>query len=477
MRILLTGANGYIGTRLLPLLIEDGHEIYAFIRSRFRFKIPEKFKSQLHIIEGDLLNPASLDKIPSEIDAAYYLVHSMTYSQNFAELEAESARNFKHRMDQTQAKQIIYLSGIANEALLSAHLNSRKKVGEILKEGKIPVTILMTGIIIGSGSASFEIIRDLVEKLPIMIAPKWINNLVQPIALTDVLDFLRQVLNHPACINQSFEVGGPEVLSYKQLLLKFAKIRGLKRWIITVPVLTPRLSSLWLFFVTSTSFNLSRSLVDSLINNAICKENRIQTVFPKKLLTFEEAVRLAFTRVEEDWIPSSWKDSMSGSSLNPDLSIYIQVPRFGALTDKQIVPFTSSIEKVRLRIWSLGGDRGWPAMNWAWAFRGFLDQLFGGVGLRRGRTHPNNLKIGDALDFWRVLLADEKNRRLLLYSEMKLPGEGWLEFEVIPNDSGGGILYQTATFRPNGLLGRLYWYASYPFHMIIFKRLAKELSK
>lgn len=448
MKILLTGANGYIGTRLLPLLIEDGHEIYAFIRSRFRFKIPEKFKSQLHIIEGDLLNPASLDKIPIDIDAAYYLVHSMTYSQNFAELEAVSAQNFKQRMDQTQAKQIIFLSGIANEALLSAHLNSRKRVGEILKEGKIPVTILMTGIIIGSGSASFEIIRDLVEKLPIMIAPKWINNLVQPIALTDVLDFLRQVLNNPACINQSFEVGGPQVLSYKQLLLKFAKIRGLKRWIITVPVLTPRLSSLWLFFVTSISFNLSRALVDSLMNNAICKENRIQTVFPKKLLSFEEAVRLAFTKTE-----------------------------FGAFTDKQIVPFTSSIEKVRLRIWSLGGDRGWPAMNWAWAFRGFLDQLFGGVGLRRGRTHPNNLEIGDALDFWRVLLADEQNRRLLLYSEMKLPGEGWLEFEVIPNDTGGGTLYQTATFRPRGLLGRLYWYACYPFHMIIFKRLAKELAK
>ena len=476
MKILLTGANGYIGTRLLPRLVEEGHEIYALVRSRLRIEIPEKYQSQLHIIEADLLNPSSLSKIPDAIDAAYYLVHSMSYSQQFAELEAASAKNFAEQMENTQAKQIIYLSGLANEAHLSRHLTSRKRVGEILSEGKVPVTILMAGIIIGSGSASFEIIRDLVEKLPIMVAPKWLKQLTQPIAVQDVLTYLTLVLGNPKCLAQSFEIGGPDVMSYKALLLNFAKMRGLKRKIFTVPVLTPHLSSYWLFFVTSTSFSLARFLVESLINNAVCKENRIQVLFPRRLLTYEEALQLAFTCFEEDWVPSSWKDTLSGSALNPDLSIYVQVPKFGILTDRQIVSFSCPVEEVENRIWSLGGDRGWPAMNWAWKCRGFLDKLAGGIGLRRGRTHPTRLKVGDPLDFWRVLLADKKNRRLLLYAEMKLPGEAWLAFEIIPQGTGG-TLYQTASFRPNGLWGRFYWYALYPFHILIFNRLAKQIAK
>jgi uncharacterized protein YbjT (DUF2867 family) len=476
MKILLTGANGYIGTRLLPRLIEEGHEVYALVRSRYRIETLQKFQSQLHVIEADLLDPSSLLKIPDDIDAAYYLVHSMNYSQKFSELEATSAKNFVSRLENTQTKQIIYLSGLSNEEHLSRHLTSRKRVGEILKMGKVPVTILMAGIIIGSGSASFEIIRDLVEKLPVMIAPKWLNNLTQPIAVRDVLTYLTLILGNSACFNQSFEIGGPDVMSYKDLLLKFSKIRGLKRKIYTVPVLTPRLSSYWLFFVTSTSFSLARFLVESLINNAVCKENRIQILFPRKLLSYEEALQLAFTCTEDDWVPSSWKDTLSGSILKPDLSIYVHVPKFGILSDRRIIPFSCPIERVQKRIWSLGGDRGWLTMNWAWKFRGFLDKLVGGIGLRRGRTHPTRLKAGDALDFWRVLLADDKNRRLLLYAEMTLPGEAWLEFEIIPHETGGD-LKQTATFRPNGVWGRFYWYSLYPFHVLIFSQLAKHIAK
>ncbi len=475
MKILVTGANGYIGSRLLPLLVADGHEIYALVRSRSRIEIPEKYQSQLHVIEADLLNPSSLLNIPDDIDAAYYLVHSMSYSQKFAELEATSAENFVGRLENTQAKQIIYLSGLSNEDQLSRHLSSRKVVGEILKNGKVPVTILMAGIIIGSGSASFEIIRDLVEKLPIMIAPKWLKKLTQPIAIRDVLTYLTQVLMNPACFGQSFEIGGPDVMSYKDLLLNLAKMRGLKRKIFTVPLLTPRISSYWLFFLTSTSFSLARFLVESLINNAVCKENRIQKLFPRKLLSYEESLQLAFTPTETDWVPSSWKDTLSGSTLNPDLSTYVQVPKFGILYDQQIVHFTCPVEQVQKRIWSLGGDQGWLALNWAWKFRGFLDKLVGGIGSRRGRTHPTRLKTGDALDFWRVLLADEKNRRLLLYAEMKIPGEAWLEFEIIP-DVTGGTLKQTASFRPNGVWGRFYWYSLYPIHPLIFRRMAKHLA-
>lgn len=300
MKILLTGASGYIGRRLLPRLAEDGNEIYALVRNRSRIEVPEEFRSQVKIIEGDLLDLSSLSQIPDEIDAAYYLVHSMSSSELFAELEAASAKNFVERLKETKAKQIIYLSGLANEIELSRHLASRKRVGEILKEGQIPVTILMAGIIIGSGSASFEIIRDLVEKLPVMIAPKWLKQLTQPIAIRDVLAYLMLVLANPSCIGQTFEIGGPDVMSYKELLLKFAKIRGLKRKIFTVPVLTPRLSSYWLFFVTRTSFSLARFLVESLINNAVCKENRIQKLFPRKLLTYEEAVQFALSGTDKE---------------------------------------------------------------------------------------------------------------------------------------------------------------------------------
>ena len=473
MKILLTGANGYIGTRLLPLLVEKGHEVIALVRSGKRLELPEFLESKVRVIEADLLDAPSLEKIPSDIDAAYYLVHSMTTSsESFGELEAQSATNFRDRIGQTKASQIIYLSGLSNEEHLSAHLTSRKNVETLLRQGRVPVTTLMAGIIIGSGSASFEIIRDLVEKLPVMITPKWVKNRVQPIAVSDVLDYLTLVLGDSACLGERFEIGGPEVLSYQEVLLRFAKVRGLKRSIWIVPVLTPRLSSFWLYFMTSANYNLAKSLVDSLKNNAICKENRIREIFPKKLVHYEEAVRRAFDRIEQGIVPSSWKDALGNTNLNPDLSVYIQVPKFGTLSDVQKVPFTGPAEKVKEVIWSLGGDTGWLYLNWCWVFRGFIDRLVGGSGLRRGRTHPTRLREGDALDFWRVLLADEKKKRLLLYAEMKVPGDAWLEFKIV-----GQTLYQTATFRPHGVWGRIYWYALFPFHYFIFRGLARAICR
>jgi uncharacterized protein YbjT (DUF2867 family) len=291
MKVLLTGANGYIGTHLLPMLLEKGHEVYALVRNETSLHFPSEYKAQVYVIQADLTDASSLEKIPIEIDAAYYLVHSMSSSPaKFEALEALSATNFRDRLSCTKARQIIYLSGLANEEHLSHHLASRNNVERILRQGKVPVTTLMSGVIIGSGSASFEIMRDLIEKLPVMIAPKWTNNLTQPIAIRDVLDYLILVLDHPLCIEQRFEIGGPDVLSYKELLLEFAGIRGLKRWIITVPVLTPNLSSYWLYFITSANFSISRSIVESLMNNSICKEHKIQKIFPKELLDFKAAV-------------------------------------------------------------------------------------------------------------------------------------------------------------------------------------------
>ena len=473
MKVLLTGANGYIGTRLLLELAEAGHEVYAFVRSKSRIDVPERIRDRVRLVQADLLDPASLDAIPNEIDAAYYLVHSMSTSrERFTELEEKSAVHFRDRMGKTRARQIIYLSGLANEEHLSRHLASRKHVDAILREGSVPVTTLMAGIIVGAGSASFEIMRDLVEKLPVMVAPKWVNNLVQPIGIRDVLEYLVLVLGHPKCIGKEFEIGGPDIMSYKQLLLEFAKIRQLKRHIFTVPVLTPNLSSLWLYFITTASFPLARSLVESLKNNAICKENEIQKIFPKKLFTFKESIERAFQRIEEDNVPSSWKDAMGDSRLNPDLSIYIQPPKFGILENHQAVPFTKAPDEVKNTLWSIGGDRGWFYMNWAWHIRGLIDKTVGGVGLRRGRTHPTRLKPGDALDFWRVLVADDASMRLLLYAEMKLPGEAWLEFKIENH-----TLHQTAIFRPKGVAGRLYWYVLFPFHWFIFRGMARSIAE
>lgn len=473
MKILIAGANGYIGTRLFLKLLEAGHEIYPLIRSEKRIEVPEKFRSQVHVLVADLLKKESLEKIPQEIEAAYYLVHSMsTSSEKFDELEAESARNFIDKLGRTKAKQILYLSGLANEENLSKHLASRKNVEEILRSGKVPVTTLMAGIIVGSGSASFEIMRDLVEKLPIMVAPKWTVNLVQPIAIRDVLDYLVLILGHEKCIGERFEIGGPNVLSYKELLLELARVRGLKRYIFTVPVLTPKLSSYWLYFVTAASFSLAQALVQSLKNNAICKEKHIQEIFPKELLTFEESIRRAFQRLEEDAVPSSWKDAFGESQLSPDLSKYITVPEHGVLKNIQHVHFDGPPDEVQDVVWGIGGDNGWLYMNWSWHVRGFIDKLFGGVGLRRGRRSPHHLKQGDALDFWRVLIADSESRRLLLYAEMKLPGEAWLEFKI-----EGQTISQTATFRPLGLFGRLYWYVLYPFHFFIFRGMVRAVVK
>jgi uncharacterized protein YbjT (DUF2867 family) len=454
MRILLTGATGYIGKRLQPLLEELGHEV-----------IPASRKLGI-----DLLDASSLEKLPKEIDVAYYLVHSMAGGGAFVEKDREAAKNFVGWLNTTSCKQLIYLGGLVTEERLSPHLASRLEVEEILRGGETPLTALRAGIVIGSGSASFEIIRDLVEKLPVMVAPKWVSSKCQPIAIRDLLFYLSHVVGNEATYGRTLEVGGPDVLTYKEMLLGFAKVRGLRRFILTVPVLTPHLSSYWLIFVTPTNFHLAMSLVASLKNNAVMSDHTIDQLLPHKCLSYEEALRQTLRKIEENAIVSSWTDSFAASRLYPNLDAYINVPRHGCLTDRQIHPIKGDPAKVLDRIWSIGGKTGWYGMDWAWKVRGRMDKMVGGVGLRRGRRHPTELERGDALDFWRVLLADKEKGRLLLYAEMKLPGEAWLELRV-----EGREMHQIATFRPRGVLGRLYWWALYPFHKPIFKKMAASL--
>lgn len=471
MKILLTGATGYIGARLLPLLLDEGHEVYALVRREKKF--PES--SRLRLIVGDLLDPASLVSIPENLDAAYYLVHSMSEEEGkFNRLELECVKNFTSILLKQKVKQIIYLSGISHDRNLSTHLASRKAVEDVFIKSGIPYTILRCGMIIGSGSASFEIIRDLTEKLPVMIAPKWVYNKTQPLAISDALFYLKAVLGLQGAMNQIFEIGGLDQLTYKEMLLGYAKVRGLRRFILGVPVLTPRLSSYWLYFVTSTNFSLAKSLVDSLKNDTTCTDKRIQGVIPHECLSYDESVRRALEKIEQNHVISSWKNALVLSKLNPNLQQYIHVPTHACFVDQQIVHTQSSFEMIVKKIWSIGGSQGWYFANWAWEFRGFLDKLFGGVGLNRGRTNVNQIEAGDAIDFWRVLVADVNDGRLLLYSEMKLPGEAWLEFRV-SEKNGERILTQTATFRPKGILGRLYWYLLLPIHKLIFRGMANAI--
>jgi uncharacterized protein YbjT (DUF2867 family) len=395
---------------------------------------------------------------------------------DFTKMEAISAQNFVAFINTTTAKQTIYLSGIVNDADLSAHLLSRKNVEDILKSATAPLTVLRAAIIIGSGSASFEIIRDLVEKLPVMVAPKWLKTRCQPIGIRNVIEYLQGVLLKQESFHQTFDIGGTEILTYKQMLYGFAKMRGLKRLIITIPVLTPKLSSLWLVFVTSTTYSLARSLVNSMRNEVICNDRRIQQIVPTKILSYEESLQLAFDKISQKSVISSWKDAISLSTMDKNFLNNVQVPEHGVFTDKRQIEFVRNREEVIENIWRIGGNRGWYFGNWMWRIRGVMDKMIGGVGLRRGRRSETDLKAGDALDFWRVLVADKPNGRLLLYAEMKLPGEAWLEFRVKESD-GRKTLFQTATYRPLGLWGRLYWYSVLPFHGLIFPKMAENITK
>jgi uncharacterized protein YbjT (DUF2867 family) len=500
MKILLTGATGYIGKRLLPVLIEQGHEVVCCVRDKKRFPTDGIYKHpNVSVFEVDFLKDIPLSDSTAlsflrrresnnltssvassflqNIDAAYYLIHSMSSNvKDFGSLEETSANNFIKLVKQTSVKQIIYLGGITNEEKLSKHLASRKRVEEILAASGISLTSIKAGIIVGSGSASFEIIRDLVEKLPMMITPKWLNTKHQPIAIRNILEYLTGVLFKSETFNKSYDVGGPDILSYKQMLLQLAEVRGLKRFIFTVPVMTPRLSSYWLYFVTSTSYMLAINLVNSMKIEVVAKDNELERMLGIKPITYKEAVQLAFQKIEQNNVVSSWKDSLVSSYVDNSLLEHINVPTNGCFTDKREKEITSNVEQVLNNIWSIGGERGWYYGDWLWHLRGFLDKLAGGVGLRRGRTNKNEIHTGDTLDFWRVLAADKENKRLLLYAEMKLPGEAWLEFNIVER-AGKSFLQQTATFRPKGLLGRMYWYSVLPFHYFVFDGMAENLIK
>lgn len=479
MRILLTGANGYIGMRILPVLVEAGHDVTCVVRDKLRFKPSPDLLDKITIIEYDFLQPenAVQNFNKKQFDVAYYLIHSLgDTSTTLKEYELRAAGCFVLVATLTQVKQIIYLSGISNETKLSKHLSARKVVKDVFMRSGIPYTIFEAGIIVGSGSISFEIIRGLTEKIPVMIVPHWLKSKCQPIAIRNVINYLHLCLMNEKAFNRVFEIGGPDVLTYKKMLLEYAAVRKYKRFIITLPISFPKLSAYWIYLSTPANLTIAGQLVRSMKNDVVCKEFSIREVIPQELITYRGAIEMAFARIEQNMVISSWTDSASSSLSRLDVNQHIEVPVNGCYRDRKWLEIDcDKVEEVADRFFNIGGNNGWYYADMLWRMRGTLDKFFGGVGMSRGRRSDVDIQPGDSLDFWRVILADRKNHRLLLFAEMKLPGEAWLEFHIVQNESRC-ILKQTATFRPKGIMGRNYWYSMLPFHYFIFRNMIKRIA-
>ena len=462
MNILVTGATGYIGGRLIPKLLEKGHRVRVFVREERRLE-GRKWSEKVEVAIGDLENREEISRAMQDIDAAYFLVHSMNEGGDFAERERAIAENFA-RAAQTVEK-IVYLGGLLPAGNVSEHLKSRAAVGEILRAGG-KTTEFRAGPIIGSGSASFEMVRYLTERLPVMIVPKWVKNEVQPIAVRNVIEYLVAALDKPPLGVVDI---GADVLAFRGMMEIFAEVRGLKRVLIPVPVLTPLLSGLWVGLITPIPNSLAVPLVKGIINPVLADTTKAEANFPEiEPLEYREAVRLALEKINERAVETRWSGAYGEGE-----TTYRMTDREGVFREVRTVMTDASTESVFRSFTSIGGDKGWLAWGWAWKLRGLMDKLVGGPGLSRGRRHPTEVLIGEELDFWRVEDL-KRNQMLLLRAEMKVPGKAWLQFEAVPKD-GKTQLIQTAIFAPKGLFGFLYWYASYPAHFFIFERMAQKI--
>lgn len=468
--VLLTGATGYVGGRLLPLLEQQGVRVRCLTRRPEAIR--ERVGTTTEMIAGDVLDFASLAGAFQGIDTAYYFVHSMGADRDFAEQDRIGATNFARAARAAGVRRIIYLGGLGDpDETLSKHLRSRQETGAILRKYHPQVIEFRASIVIGSGSLSFEMIRALVERLPIMICPRWVRVLAQPIAVEDLLAYLLQALDQPDGPSRVYEIGGPDQVSYGQIMHEYARQRGLRRWMIPVPVLTPNLSSLWLGLVTPLYARVGRKLVESLRNPTLVSNDLATKVFSVHPRSVRKALARALVNEDRQFAETRWSDALSAGGTEPAWGGV----RFGSrLIDSRTVTVAVPPEQSFAPIRRIGGSTGWYYANWLWSLRGFLDLLCGGVGIRRGRRDPKNLLVGDALDFWRVELY-EPPHRLRLYAEMKLPGRAWLEFDVTENEQGSTIR-QTAIFDPIGLSGLLYWYGIYPLHQFVFAGMLRNLA-
>lgn len=471
-RIAIAGATGYIGGRLAPLLLDGGSALRCLVRSPRKLEDRDwTTNPRVEVRQADLADAPSLTRELAGCDAAYYLVHSMMSAEgDYAQRDLELARTFGQAAHDAGVKRIIYLGGLGETgADLSEHLSSRREVEVALTAAGVPVTVLRAAMIIGSGSASFEILRYLVHRLPVMITPKWVSTPCQPIAVDNVLSYLTGVLSVPETIGGVFDIGGSEVLCYRDIMSIMAdELKLPPRWIIPVPILTPRLSSYWIQFVTPLSNQIARPLAEGLKNKVVCREDRITHLIPQKLLNVRESIRAALSQVEAHMVETNWSmagpmpgdpDWSGGKVFRDEREVAIDAPAWAAF---------SAVSRV-------GGGNGWYA-GWLWKIRGWLDRLAGGPGLRRGRRNPDTLRYGDALDFWRVV-GFERDRYLSLRAEMRLPGEALLNFKIEPGDGDHCTLRQSALFEPRGLFGLLYWYGVLPFHGVVFRGMIAAIKR
>jgi uncharacterized protein YbjT (DUF2867 family) len=477
-RILVTGASGYVGGRLVTALLEDNAKIRVFVRDRNKAQ-SHSWASQVEIAVGNASDYQSTVNALKDVHTAFYLLHSINLGPNFDKIESEMARNFAKAAQECGVKQIIYLGGINNDAKTSKHLSSRANTGKELATTSVPVIELRAGIIIGSGSASFEMLRHLTHRLPVMTTPKWVMNKTHPIAIRDVLWYLRKTATLEKPVSGIFDIGGPEVLSYADMMQKFAKLSGLRRrLIIRVPVLTPKLSSLWIGFVTPVPTSLARPLVGSLISEVVADPNKsIDSIIPKPkegLIDVEGAISLALSHVSSNTVKTRWSDATTQTAPWQKAQSDPDWAGEALLKDTRSRITDASMENLWVAIEEIGGDNGWYGADFLWYARGVMDRMIGGVGLRRGRRDPIHLRVGDSLDFWRVesLIPGQS---LKLYAEMILPGKAWLEFRIKKLPNGQSEVTQEASYSPRGLGGQLYWYAVLPLHTFVFPTMIRNL--
>ncbi len=476
---LVTGATGYIGGRLIRELLAHGYRVRVLARNAVRLK-DHTWISKVEVVEGDAFDEAVVSKALKGVDVAYYLMHSLMEKDDFETQEQNMARLFGSVAKKQKVGRIVYLGGIVPEgAELSPHMSARANTGQILQGSGVPTIELRAGIVIGSGSASFEMLRYLTERLPVMITPKWLNVRIQPIAVRDVLRYLVGAAAIDKKISGSFDIGGPDVFSYKTMMQKYAEAAGLrKRIIVPVPVMTPKLSSGWVGLVTPVPYTLAKRLVASLKNEVVAHDDRIRKLIadpPGGLTTFKRAVELALVRIKDAHVETRWSDASIPWSPSEPLPTDPNWAGGSLYKDVRTRTSKDSVAEVWVRIESIGGDNGYSTATWAWELRGLADKVFGGVGLRRGRRDPIHLQVGDALDFWRVEKI-ERNHLLRLRAEMSMPGLAWLEFEIEANPGGGCSITQTATYAPKGLMGHAYWWSVWPMHGIVFPSMIKKVA-
>ncbi len=472
--ILVTGATGYIGGRLVPRLLEAGYQVRCFVRDPGRLRDFSWFE-RVEIAEGDALDVSSLVKAMQGVTIAYYLIHGMQGGRADAGRDLEAARNFVNAAESTALRRIIYFGELVDPTDdLSPYLRSRHETGYILRQGSVPVTEFRAGMVVGSGSVLFEMIRYTAERQPVLLCPKWFFSTAQPIAIRNVLEYLRAVLDVPESAGRLIEIGGATCLTYAQMLLDYSRERGLKRVLIPLPFYAPRLSAYWVHMLTPVHWRVLMPLIEGLQDGSVVHDDLAVRLFPNlHPMDFQTALRLALGRLANDDVETSWSDALVGTQ--GDIRPYTLTTTEGMMLERRQLILDLPSGPVFRAYTGLGGDRGWLYLNWTWQLRGWMDKLIGGVGLRRGRRHPDDIRVGESLDFWRVE-AVEPNRLIRLRAEMKVPGKAWLEFQSVPQPDGNTLLTQTAYFAPRGLAGFLYWYLLYPIHGFIFSGLVRKVA-